>query len=554
MTHALAPDPIDAARDALIGGDAVLRTPFGLKPLVYADYAASGRGDQRLEDQLIALQPLYANPHSDDSATGREATAWLHRAEAELKRAINAGEDDVVIACGSGATGAIERLQQILGVIEAPATRARREAHLIEILGQAEADRLQVALQARAPVVFVGPYEHHSNELTWREAQVEIVRIGLDEDGGVDFDHLARALSDPAYADRRKIGAFSAASNVTGMRTDVTRLARLLHAHDAILCLDCAASAPYLPIDMNPVEGADAAPDAVYFSPHKLIGGPGACGILAFKAALYRGDLPPTLPGGGTVTYVTPDSHDFITDIAARERAGTPGVMQMMRAALSLKALGALGYERIEDREQRALKRAFDAWCAHPAIDLLGSHDPDRRIGIVSFNIRSGDCEMLHPRFVATLLNDLFGVQARAGCSCAGPYAHHLLDLDEQTTADHRKAVLSGFAGLRPGWCRLSLHWVMDEAEIDYLIAAVLFIAEHGAKVLPLYSFDAATGAWRHRRQGEAVGMAAPTGGKAMMQAALREAQTLARTLEPDPCCGRLPESVEALRRFRVPA
>lgn len=554
MTHAYTPDPIDAARDALIGGDAVLRTPFGLKPLVYADYAASGRGDQRIEDLMLALQPLYANPHSDDSATGREATAWLHRAEALLKSAINAGDTDVVIACGSGATGAIERLQQILGVIEAPAAKAAREAHLVDILGQAEADRIQAALKARAPVVFVGPYEHHSNELTWREAQVEIVRIGLDQDGGVDFDHLAKALADPAFANRRKIGAFSAASNVTGMRTDVARLAQLLHAHDAILCLDCAASAPYLPIDMNPAEGADAAPDAVYFSPHKLIGGPGACGVLAFKAALYRSDLPPTLPGGGTVTYVTPDSHDFITDIAARERAGTPGVMQMMRAALSLSALGALGYDRIENREQAALKRAFDAWSAHPAIDILGSRDPERRIGIVSFNIRSGDGAMLHPRFVATLLNDLFGVQARAGCSCAGPYAHYLLDLDEHTTGAHRKAVLAGYAGLRPGWCRLSLHWVMDEAEIDYLIAAVLFIAEQGARFLPLYTFNAKSGAWRARSQAEAAGIAALTGGKAMMQTAFEQAQTLAQTLEPDPCCGRLPESVDALRRFRVPA
>ena len=554
MTNAQTPDPIDAVRTALIGRDAVLQTPFGLKPLVYSDYAASGRGDQRIEDELQSLQSLYANPHSDDSATGREATRWLHRAEAMLKAAINAGDDDVVIACGSGATGAIERLQQILGVCEAPATRAARQRGLTEILGEAEAERIQAALAERAPVVFVGPYEHHSNELTWREAQVEIVRIGLDADGGVDFEHLKEALSDPAFANRRKIGAFSAASNVTGMRTDVARLARLLHSHDAILCLDCAASAPYLPIDMNPAEDPAAAPDAVYFSPHKFIGGPGACGVLAFKSALYRTDLPPTLPGGGTVSYVTPDSHDFITDIAARERAGTPGVLQMMRAALALKTLGELGYARLEHREHEALKRAFKAWGEHPAIDILGSQDPDKRIGIVSFNIRSGDGEILHPRFVATLLNDLFGVQARAGCSCAGPYAHHLLDLDDRKTGEHRQAVLAGYAGLRPGWCRLSLHWVMDDAEIDYLIAAVEFIAEHGAKFLPLYRFNASTGAWRTRRQAETPGVAALTGGRAMMLGALQEAQALASTLDPEPSCGRLPDCVEGLRRFRVPA
>ena len=555
MTHA-APmtAPVLAARAALMGGDGVLRTPFGLKPLVYADYAASGRGDRRVEAELDRFQAMYANPHTDDSATGREATGWLHRAEAMIKTAINAAPDDVVIACGSGATGAVSWLQKVLGLYEAPATRAAMEDNLLSILGEAEAERVRAEMKRRAPVVFIGPYEHHSNELTWRESRAEIVRIGLDEEGGIDYDQLARVLADPAYADRRKIGAFSAASNVTGVRTDVPRLAQVLHAQGAILCLDCAASAPYLRIDMNPVEGAEFAPDAVYFSPHKFIGGPGACGLLAFKSALYRRDLPPTLPGGGTVTYVTPDRHDFISDIAARERAGTPGVMQMMRAALALKTLTDVGYDVIEAREQAALKRAFDAWGACPQIEILGPQDPERRIGIVSFNIKAGERGSLHPRFVATLLNDLFGVQARAGCSCAGPYAHHLLNLDDATTGAHREAVLSGYAGLRPGWCRLSLHWIMDEAEIDYLIAAVRFVAEQGARLLPLYAFNPATGAWRRRDQGEALGLAAQTGGRAMLAAALEEAHQLASALDPEPCCGRLPERIEPLRRFLVPA
>ena len=554
MTSSTRPDPIAETRAALIGGDGVLRTPFGLKPLVYADYAASGRGDRRIEAELERFQAMYANPHTDDSATGRESTGWLNRAEALIKEALNAGEDAIVLACGSGATGAVAHLQQILGVFEAPATRAANHERIVEILGEAEAARVEQEMRARAPVVFVGPYEHHSNELTWRESRAEIVRIGLDEAGGIDFGQLERALRDPAYAGRRKIGAFSAASNVTGVRTDVPRLARLLHGHGAILCLDCAASAPYLPIDMNPADGADAAPDAVYFSPHKFIGGPGGCGILAFRSALYRTDLPPTLPGGGTVTYVTPDHHDFISDITARERAGTPGVMQMMRAALSLKALADLGYDEIEAREQRALQRAFAAWKDCDGIEILGPQAPERRIGIVSFNIAAGERGTLHPRFVATLLNDLFGVQARAGCSCAGPYAHHLLNLDEATTGAHREAVLSGYAGLRPGWCRLSLHWVMDEAEIDYLIEAVRFVAEHGAKFLPLYAFNASTGAWRIREQTEAMGLAARSGGRAMLARALEEARLLAQTLDPEPCCGCLPDKVEPLRRFLVPA
>ncbi|WP_306016176.1 aminotransferase class V-fold PLP-dependent enzyme [Oceanicaulis sp. MMSF_3324] len=554
MTQAPHSDCIAETRSALMGGDGVLRTPFGLKPLVYADYAASGRGDRRIETELERFQAMYANPHTDDSATGREATGWLHRAEAMIKQALNAGEDDVVLACGSGATGAVSHLQQILGVYEAPATRARLSEDLEAVLGEAEAVRVREEMRARTQVVFIGPYEHHSNELTWRESRAEIVRIGLDEAGGIDLVELEQALSDPAYRARRKIGAFSAASNVTGVRTDVPRLARLLHAHDAILCLDCAASAPYLRMDMNPAEGPESAPDALYFSPHKFIGGPGACGILAFKSALYRTDLPPTLPGGGTVTYVTPDSHDFIGDITARERAGTPGVMQMMRAAFALKALATIGYEEIEAREQAALDRAFERWRACDGIEILGPQDPERRIGIVSFNIRAGAQGILHPRFVATLLNDVFGVQARAGCSCAGPYAHHLLGLDDATTGAHRDAVLSGYAGMRPGWCRLSLHWVMDEAEIDYLIEAVLFVAEQGPKLLPLYDFNAATGAWRMRRQTQAMGLAAHTGGRALMAAALEDARLLAETLNPEPCCGRLPEAVEGLRRFPVPA
>ncbi|WP_440958140.1 aminotransferase class V-fold PLP-dependent enzyme [Oceanicaulis sp. LC35] len=554
MTHPSGPDRIAETRTALVGGDGVLRTPFGLKPLVYADYAASGRGDRRIEAELEQFQAMYANPHTDDSATGRESTGWLHRAEAMIKAALNAGKQDVVLACGSGATGAVAHLQQILGVFEAPATRAANHARLVDILGPVEAERIREEMNARAPVVFIGPYEHHSNELTWRESRAKIVRIGLDAEGGIDFDQLAQALSDPALAGRRKIGAFSAASNVTGVRTDVPRLAQLLHANDAILCLDCAASAPYLRIDMNPAEGAEFAPDAVYFSPHKFIGGPGACGILAFKSALYRADLPPTLPGGGTVTYVTPDSHDFIADITARERAGTPGVMQMMRAALALNRLAEIGYEDIEAREQAALSRAFKAWGACEKIEVLGPQDPERRIGIVSFNISTGDRGALHPRYVSTLLNDLFGVQARAGCSCAGPYAHHLLNLDDAITGAHREAVLSGYAGLRPGWCRLSLHWVMDDAEIDYLIKAVLFVAEHGAKLLPLYNFNAATGAWRMRQQTEAMGLASRDGGRAMMQDALADARALAETMEPEPCCGCLPDTVEPLRRFLVPA
>lgn len=554
MTVLSLPDLMAQTRDAMISGKGVINTPFGLRPLVYADYAASGRGDRRIEAQLAQIQALYANPHTDDSATGRSATAWLKRSETMIKQALHAGPDDVVLACGSGATGAIERLQQILGVYEAPATRAAHEKALIAALGADAASELVDRMKAQAPVVFVGPYEHHSNELTWRESRAQVVRIGLTADGAIDLSELEAELQRSEYSGRQKIGAFSAASNVTGMKTDVPGLARLLHAHDAILCLDCAASAPYLPIDMNPTDAPQDAPDAVYFSPHKFIGGPGACGVLVFKAHLYRQDLAPSFSGGGTVTYVTPTDHDFISDIAARERAGTPGVLQMARAALALNLIGQVGYTVIEAREQTALRMAFESWQEDPAIEILGSSEVERRIGIVAFNIKSEDGDILHPRYVATLLNDLFGIQVRAGCSCAGPYAHALLDLDEARTQECREAVLSGYAGMRPGWCRLSLHWVMSQEEVEYIIQAVKFVAAYGLRFLALYRFDVATGGWRARESDEGLGLIAEHGGSALMDEAMRDAQEWAERLGECVVTGQLPDAVEKIRRFPVPA
>jgi len=554
MTHMAISDPVARTRAALMSNDAVLSTPFGLRPLLYADYAASGRGDARIDAQLEQLTEMYANPHTDDSATGRASTGWLKRADAMIRRAINASEDDVVLGCGTGATGAIERLQQILGLYEAPASREAQAQALRVVLGEAGAVEAEAAMAARAPVVFIGPYEHHSNELTWRESRAHLVRIGLCADGGIDYAQLEQALADTDFADRRKIGAFSAASNVTGLKTDVPRLARLMHQADGILCLDCAASAPYLPIDMNPASGRQDAPDAVYFSPHKFIGGPGACGVLAFRRDLYRSDLPPSLPGGGTVSYVTPDQHDFIEDIAARERAGTPGVMQMVRAALAFNTLGAVGYDVIEAREQAALKRALSHWSEDPAIEVLGPSDPERRIGIVAFNIRIDDTQILHPRYVATLLNDLFGIQSRAGCSCAGPYGHALLDIEPPLTDAYRQAVLSGYAGLRPGWCRLSLHWIMDDDELDYMIEAVRFVAAYGVRFLPLYTFDVKTGGWRSRNQDVDLGLISNHGGAALRESTLKDAYAWVDRLGEVAESGALPAEVEMLRRFPVPA
>ena len=474
-------DRLDEVRKGLVGADQMLVTPFGEKPFLYADYTASGRALRQVEDVVRRLMADYANPHSEDSATGRASNRWMREAEAVIRKAVNAAPDDCLLPCAAGATGAIHKLQEILGLAVAPASRAA--------LGVS-------AGPVGKTVVFVGPYEHHSNELSWRDSLAEVVMIGLDPAGGIDLEALAVALADPRFDGWRKIGAFSAASNVTGIRTDVSALARCLHAHGAILCLDCAASAPYQPIDMHPARDPQAAIDAVYFSPHKFVGGPGACGILVFNERLYRRDLPPTQSAGGTVRYVWRDGHDFLESIEARERAGTPGLPQLVRAALAMQIQSEVGADVITEREHAALEAAFADWCPHPRIEVLGCQLPARRLGIVAFNLRNAAGEVVEPRLVTLLLNDLFGIQSRAGCSCAGPYGHHLLGIDDDTTREIRARVLSGEVGARPGWCRVSLHWIMSEAEIRYLINAVCFLAEHVDFFTGFYDRDVVSGGW----------------------------------------------------------
>jgi selenocysteine lyase/cysteine desulfurase len=257
---------------------------------------------------------------------------------------------------------------------------------------------------------------------------------------------------------------------------------------------------------MNPPrdpDGGDASIDAVFLSPHKFLGGPGSSGVLVFNERLYPRDLPPSVAGGGTVDYVSPEDQDFIADIESRERAGTPGVLQTFKAALALDLKQQIGPARIEAREHELLGRALRRWGAHPRIEILGNPDPARRIGIVSFNLADPRGRYLHPKFVTVLLNDLFGIQSRAGCSCAGPYGHRLLGIDQPTSELYRDWVRKGFQGIKPGWCRVGFHYAMDDAEAGFVMDAVEFVAEHGHRFLRLYAFDAETGAWSHREYRE---------------------------------------------------
>ncbi len=487
-------------RQRIVGVDSTIETPFGERLMVYCDYTASGRSLDFIEHYLMRIQRRYANTHTEDDVTGRSMSHLLHEAEAVIKNALNAGPGGRIIACGAGCTAAIDKFQQIVGVQLPPVTRRL----VLEILGGEDGlgtrEEIESRLLDRQPVIFVGPYEHHSNEVTWRQGLATVVEVSLAADGGIDLAHLESLLQDPRYKDRLRVGSFSAASNVTGIRSPVHELARLLHKHGALACFDYAACAPYDQIDMNPpaVDGEDASLDAVFISPHKFLGGPGSSGVLVFNERVYAGELPPSVAGGGTVSYVSPESHDFVADIEEREKAGTPGVLQTMKAAMVFLVKQAAGIERIEQREHTLLGRALEQWSANPGIELLGQPDPERHIAILSFNVKTPAGGYLHPRFVTVLLNDLFGIQSRAGCSCAGPYGHTLLGIDRETSERYRHWICEGFQGIKPGWCRVGFHYVMDDPEADYLIDAVDFVARRGHLFLPLYHFDLNSASWTH--------------------------------------------------------
>lgn len=487
-------------RRDIIGRNMPYETCFGVKPLVYADYTASGRAVFSIENYLTTLMQYYANTHTEDDFTGKTMTTLLHKAEYEIKRCVNAGSSGKIIFNGTGATGGITKLQQIIGVYWPPTTKKRINDYLEEPLQTADERRKKChtaflkAIDTKLPIVFVGPYEHHSNEIMWRQTFCEVVEIPLDAEGMIDLNALENELSRPEYAEREKIGSFSAASNVSGVRTRVYDVARILHWHGAIACFDFAACAPYVEIDMNRDDQSYF--DAIYLSPHKFIGGPGASGILVFNERIYKKNLPPTVAAGGTVDFVTMDREKYTEDIETREKPGTPGIMQAIKVALAFQLKEKVGVETIEEIEHYYLKKFYEYYQGNPAIEFLGPLDITQKINIIPFNIKHRD-RVYHPKFITTLLNDLFGIQTRAGCSCAGPYGHRLLGISDDLSRYYQCAVgVDRYNGMKPGWVRLNLHYSLSLEEYDYIVNALDFVIEHAEKFLSCYEFDFQSGDW----------------------------------------------------------
>lgn len=452
-----------ALAQSIIGTGRVVEGPLGPQPLLYADYAASGRALREIEDFVLEhVLPVYANPHTQASYCGRSINALRRVARAEVARFCCAGEGDAVIFAGSGATAGLQKLVRLFGVDQ-------RDG------------------EGQRALVLLGPYEHHSNLLPWRESGAEVIELTEDAAGGPDRAALANQLE--RGAGRRIVGAFSAGSNVTGALTDVAEVSRIVQAAGGKVIWDYAGAASYVAMQMQPAH--DVHVDALVFSPHKFVGGPASSGVLVVRRDAVVLDKP-SAPGGGTVSFVSPGGHDYLADLAAREEAGTPNVIGDIRTALAGIVRSCMTEAGLDARAEAMCRAALARWRANPRIEVLG-RAMDRHLPIVSFRIRDGEGRLVHHQLVTRIMSDCFGVQARGGCACAGPYVHRLLAIDEAQSQAIHQAIRFGAELDKPGFVRVNFSPLMGDAELETLIACVERVAEESESLSRLFAANPAT-------------------------------------------------------------
>ncbi|MBC2728960.1 aminotransferase class V-fold PLP-dependent enzyme [Desulfosporosinus sp.] len=462
-------------RNNSIGYNQVFRTFYGNLRMIYADWTASGRLYRPIENIIInSFGPFVGNTHSESSETGMLMTRAYHFAHQRIKEHVNADKNDVIITAGSGMTEVLNKLQRILGL----------KVH--------ENLRPFVNIpQELKPVVFITHMEHHSNQISWLETIAEVKIISPDKNGLIDLDNLEELLKE--YSARKfKIGSFTACSNVTGIRTPYHQMAKLMHQNGGICFVDFATSAPYTPIDMHPADPEEKL-DAIFFSPHKFLGGPGTSGVLIFDSRLYLNKIPDN-PGGGTLDWTNPwGEHKYSYEIEIREDGGTPGFLQAIKTSLCLELKDKMDVEKIIKREKELIKILFNGLNSIDGLHILAENIRDR-LGILSFYV-----DNIHYNLLVKILNDRFGIQSRGGCSCAGTYGHYLLNVDRRTSCQITNLIDSGDLSQKPGWVRLSIHSIMTDEEVHYIVYAIKETVKNIGKWKEDYIYDTRSNEFKNR-------------------------------------------------------
>ena len=468
-------------RENIIGNNIVFETPFGIKKLIYADWTASGRLYGPIEDRISNIIGAYvANTHSEASLTGSAMTSAYHHAKQIIKQHVNASKDDVLICADSGMTGVINKLQRILGL-------RIHEKYRNEI--KVEGDD--------KPIIFITSMEHHSNQTSWLETIADVAIIGLDDDGHTDLSHLESLLKE-FQSRKTKIAAITSCSNVTGIMTNYYGIAKMMHSNGGLCFVDFAAAAPYIDINMHPAD-KEMRLDAIFFSPHKFLGGPGSAGVLIFNSSLYN-NLVPDNPGGGTVEWTNPwGGHKYVPDIETREDGGTPPFLQTIKVALAIRLKEEMGVDNISVREKELSEIMWQELEKIPNLHILAANVKDR-LPIFSFYI--DDC---HYNLAVQLLNDRFGIQSRGGCSCAGTYGHILLNVQKENSKQISDKINDGDLSEKPGWVRISLHPTMTNEEVSFICWAINQVAMNFIKCSRDYSYDPAINSYIHKESTEFV-------------------------------------------------
>jgi selenocysteine lyase/cysteine desulfurase len=466
-------------RKNIIGRDQIFETPFGKKRIIYADWTASGRLYKTIEDKLNKeIYPFVGNTHTETSVTGSVMTLAYHKALQMIKDHVHANQDDIIISSNSGMTGVINKFQRILGFK----------------LHEKHQPYCQLPEDLR-PVIFCTHMEHHSNQTTWLESIGTVEVIEPNEEGLVDLDFLAGLIE--KYKDRKiKIAAITSCSNVTGIITPYHIIAEMIHKAGGYCFVDFAASGPYIDIDMHPSNPVQHL-DAIYFSPHKFLGGPGTAGVLIFNRKLYSNKIPDN-PGGGTVDWTNPwGQHKYVDDIEAREDGGTPSFLQTIRTALCIQLKESMGTDNMLQREEELMEIVWPRLKAIPNLHLLADKHR-KRLGIISFYI-----DDLHYNLAVKLLNDRYGIQTRGGCSCAGTYGHYLLHVDEEYSQKITSKINQGDLTEKPGWVRFSVHPTMTDEEANYIATAIKELSENFKEWASDYKYNRHTNEFEYIQSGK---------------------------------------------------